>query len=684
MSLSGIKRILFLDFETYYAQTYTLRTLTIPEYLLDPRYETIMCACAVNDEPSHIVDGPDFGAWISQFDPETTATVTFNALFDNAILAWHYGWVPKLMLDSMNLARALRGHILPRLNLETCCKVLGFTHDKSTILKVQNMRRADIIARSNMQLVQQAAGDPFGTPTVWQEFCDYANRDNEGSRFIFKQLIGELPSAERKLMDLVIRCAVQPRFLLDRPVLTTHLAAVRNKKIDLLNACQPPGNPKRLLYGCPPQQIKDASKTIGLMSAPQFQKVLEAFGVEVQYKPSPADPTKKTPAFAKIDAFMEELGEHPDVRVQALVAARLGLKSTQEETRTEKLIAISSLAWDNYRDGNPRLYSGGTMPIPLTYSGAHTHRLSGTWRLNMQNLPRGTAKAPPMLRKGLVAPPGHMIIAGDLAQIEARLVAWLAGCTPLLAEFARKGGDPYSAFASTIFGMPIDRKYVDPVTGVKPYAVHGFIGKTGVLGLGYQCGDEKFFHMVQSLARLQGIDLASVVPWTMALATCTVHGYRSRYHQIPALWSKLQNATQMIWSQYGNQEMRVGPVTIRYAEIEGPNGMKMKYYNPRFIDGEYIYTYGWGTYKMYGGKMLENITQFLARIIIMNAALRLNDLGYRFVLQAHDELVFIVPNEDLDNATKIIYRELVRPPSWGRDIPLEAEVKSGPSYGDCK
>jgi hypothetical protein len=278
-----------------------------------------------------------------------------------------------------------------------------------------------------------------------------------------------------------------------------------------------------------------------------------------------------------------------------------------------------------------------------------------------------------------MAPPGHVVIAGDLKAIEATLVAWLAGATALLAEFSKPNGDPYSAFASLIFGIPIDRKK-------KEHAIHGFIGKTGVLGLGYQCGDEKFYNIVLMLARILGIDLSTVVAWTPELAQKTVRTYRDRYWQIPQLWSRLQSATRAIWSnpQAVNTRINIGPVTITYAEIEGPNGLSMKYKDPRLFLGEYIYNYGWGTYKMYGGKMLENIIQFLAYIIIMNAALRLNDLGYRFVSQAHDELVFIVPIADEANAKAIIYRELTRRPSWGNDIPLEAEVKSGPTYGDCK
>jgi len=661
----NIKDFLFLDFETFYSQTFSLRKMTIPEYILDPRFEVNICACAVNGNPSGIVDGPNFGDWLGQFNPETTATVTFNALFDNSILAWCYGWVPALMLDSMNMARALRGHILPRLDLASVCSgVLGVVHDKSVISKVINMRRKDVIWQTDL----------------WKLYCDYANADNERSRDIFKVLLPEFPHSERKLMDLVIRAAVQPRFMLDKPHLEKHLSSVRGQKVKLLEACGAKFTVFQagINYPLPtPEEVKSEVKRIGLMSNVGFQTTLENLGVEVAMKPGA---NGLIPAFAKTDQFMKDLQEHWDTKVQALACARLGIKSTIEETRTERLIKIASLSWDRYRDGNPRLYSGGEMPVPLRYSGAHTHRLSGDWKLNMQNMPRGMPGKPPMLRKSLIAPPGHVVIAGDLSQIEARLVAWLAGAKDLLAEFAKVGGDPYSAFASLIFGIPIDRKKN------KGHAIHGFIGKTGVLGLGYQCGDEKFYNMVLMLARILGIDLSTVVAWTPELAHRTVRTYRTRYWQIPQLWNRLQSATSAIWSnpQAANTKINIGPITITYAEIEGPNGLSMKYKNPRLDNGEYIYNYGWGTYKMYGGKMLENIIQFLARIIIMNAALRLNDLGYRFCLQAHDELVFIVPIADEANAKAIIYKELTRKPSWGSDIPLEAEVKSGPTYGDCK
>jgi hypothetical protein len=650
-----LKKALFLDFETYYhQQLFTLRKLTIPEYILDDRFEVIMCSVAINGGDPFIVEGPDMGAFLAQHDPAECATVTFNSLFDNSILSWCYGWTPRLILDSMSMARALRGHVLKRLNLETVVAgVLGRTRNKTTILKASGKTRADMKA----------------DPAFWTEFCAYCNQDNIDQREIFLRLLPGFRPNQQDIMDLVIRAAVQPRFMVDRPLLEDHLANIRAEKVRLLNACGLKLSPGRQLS----LALKAASAP--LLSAVKFQEQLEALGVEIKTKPSPTG-VGTIPAFAKTDAFMEELQNHFDPRVQALACARLGIKSTIEETRTERLIAISKLSWARYRDGNPRFYSGGEMPIPLRFAGGHTHRLSGDWKLNMQNLPAGRAGKTKTIRKALVAPPGFAVVAGDLSQIEARLTAWLAKCGRLLAAFADPSRCAYCEFGTRLFGFTVTRGH----------GVHRFISKTGVLGLEYQCGALKFYNMVLTLARLGGIDLqAAGIDWTVQWAEQIVSDYRKEYREIPSLWYLLQTAVERFLSKPGDHFMNVGPVTIRYGEIEGPNGLKMKYHNPRYRGGEYVFDYGFGTYKMYGGKMLENIIQFLAYIHAMNTALRMwKKYGMRLVLQAHDELAYIVPLKHVDLAKNLLYKELTRRPSWAPDLPLEAEVKSGPSYGECK
>lgn len=672
------RHLLFLDFETYYDQgSYTLRKMTPAEYILDPRFEMIICAVKANNGPHEIIDGPDFPAWLAQFDPRITTTVTFNSLFDNAILAWQYGFVPETMIDAMAMARALDGHVLSRFNLATLAehlRMLGNPHIKpkgTTIANVSGMRRAAIMS----------------DPILWAEYKNYALTDNEDCEQIFLHYYPRLPWAERRLMDLVLRCCIEPRFIVDTPMLDQHIKDVQAEKALLLTNA---GNVDK----------KD------IMSTTKFKAALEALGVDIEYKPSPTakdangDP-KEIPAFSKSDEFMERLQNDPDPAVAALATARVGLKSTLEETRSATLWRIGSLPWATQANGQPRLYSGGTMPIPLRYGGAHTHRLSGDWRMNMQNMPtvRGS-KGKSKLRLSLKAPKDHTVVTCDLGQIEARLSAWICGAITLIEEFAKydagdKSFDPYNRLASATFGRPVNRK----LTGT-PDEIMGFIGKTGILGLGYGCGKDHFHTMVLRSARAMGMDISSI--YTRAIGDKGVDTYRSRYPQMPAGWRKLSSLIESYWFTPGPHKVMFGPVEIGHGYVLGPNGLKLEYADPsrrwkpddQGVGGSWEYTYRYGNFyhRIYGAKLLENIVQFLARVVVMNAALRIRDRGkgtscpwaYRFVHQAHDELVFIVPDSELNETTRIIHEEMVRRPSWGLDIPLVAEIGTGDSYGSAK
>jgi len=667
--------LLILDFETFYGGDYSLRKMPTPNYIMDPRFEPIMLAAKVDDGEHEIIDGPDIPAFLARFDPKVTATVTYNALFDNSILAWRYGFVPGTMIDAMGMARALWGHKLSRFSLAEVSKFLNLADKGDAIVKVEGMTRAQIMQ----------AG-------LWGEFCQYALRDNLNCEQVFLRAWPDFPLAERRLMDMVLRCTVEPRFHCDIPLLTAHLDEVRAAKEKLL------------------AEAGAVDKKI-IMSTPKFKAALESLGIEVAMKVSPTTGLE-TPAFAKTDPFMGELLEHSDPVVAAMAAARIGLKSTLEETRTEKLLSIATLPWppQDYlglkakyllakefgdcagMDAVCRQYkTHPMMPMPLRYGAAHTHRLGGDWGMNVQNMPtvRGS-KGKSKLRLSLKAPPGCTVLTCDLGQIEARLCAWICGEATLLREFADKL-DPYNQLATSIFGRPVNRKLVGTVDEIM-----GFIGKTGILGLGYGAGRDKFDTMVQTSARTMGVDISAI--YNRDIGDKAVDVYRTRYKKIPQGWAALDRIVQNVWLS-GGHAVNFGPVTITHGSVLLPNGLRLNYDTPQtFVDEKgypaFRYRYGKMWHKLYGAKFLENIVQALARVIVMNAALRIRDRGrttaqnypadYRFVLQAHDELVFIIHDDELDNAKQLIHSEMTRPPSWGLDIPLTADVGTGASYGEAK
>jgi DNA polymerase len=321
--------------------------------------------------------------------------------------------------------------------------------------------------------------------------------------------------------------------------------------------------------------------------------------------------------------------------------------------------------------------------------------------MNMQNMPtvrgsRGKSK----LRLSLKAPPGHTVVTCDLGQIEARLSAWICGAVKLTEQFAKydagdKSFDPYNRLASDIFGRPVNRKLTGTVDEIM-----GFIGKTGILGLGYGCGKEHFNTMVIRSARAQRVDISQI--YDRSVGDKAVDIYRNSFFQLPAGWRKLSAYIESYWFTPGPGTVKFGPVEIGHGYVASPCGLRLEYADPgrRWKQDEqggsgsyeYFYRYGNFWHRIYGAKFLENIVQHLARVIVMNAALRIRDRGkgrpcpwaYRFVHQAHDELVFIVPDAELNEATRIIHAEMVRRPSWGLDIPLVAEIGTGASYGEAK
>ena len=278
------------------------------------------------------------------------------------------------------------------------------------------------------------------------------------------------------------------------------------------------------------------------------------------------------------------------------------------------------------------------------------------------------------LRSSLLAPPGHKVVVADLGQIEARLTAWFCHARVLMDAFAATR-DPYALLAAEIFGRPVDPK-VDKL--------ERFIGKSGVLGLGYGAGAPKFYTMVIRSARTLGMTL-DMNFWTMGLAMRSVQTYRKVNGEIPRMWYFLEDILSREWIGLGAPKM-VGPVKIGHGTVIGPNLLEMRYDSPQAKGAfdETTYGYGGRRHKIYGAKFLENIIQFLARIILMNTACRLAYRGYPFALQAHDELAFIIRDDDVDNAKQIIHEEMVRRPTWAPDLPLTAEVGVGQSYGEAK
>jgi hypothetical protein len=610
-----------LDFETFYTKEYSLRNMTPVEYVLDPRFELIGCAVIEDGGDPFWVNGDSFQSYLSGLDPSDTMMISHNALFDMCITAWRFKYVPRLMTDTMGMARALLQYRIPtgNVSLSACAMALELGVKGDTLTKVEGMNAAAI----------RSAG-------LWDAYVNYSLNDVELAKGIYERLKPRFPPSEYVVMDSVLRSAITPQFELDQQKLSLHLHMIQQAKLTLLNKCAAFGIESRF----------------ELQSAERFATALRGFGVEPPMKIS-KQTGKETYAFAKTDPGMMVLEYHDNPDVQALVAARLGVKSTIEETRTQRLLNISRLT--------PK------MPIPLKYGGAHTHRLSGDWRLNMQNLPRGS-----VMRDALKAPTNHKVVTCDASQIEARITALLCGQENLVQQF-RNGDDTYSIFASEVYGRNINKR---------DNPAERFVGKQAILGLGFGMGATRFHAQIKSDSYKQKINVK--IDDNEAIKIVNI--FRRKYPKFRDGWNKLTDGLALMASP--GESMTFGPVRLEYQHIVLPNGLDLYYNNLRSTDEGWVYEYGRETRKLFGGKVLENIVQALARIIVFDAMVRLRKLLKVFDVQmahtVHDELVYIVPDELVNVVKQIVLEEMVRPPKWMENLPLAAEVGVGQTYGDAK
>jgi DNA polymerase len=619
-------RLIFLDFESFFSKDYSLSKMTVPEYILSPHWQTLGCAVidGIDGEPQWF-EGDTVADWLRSIDVTEAAICAHNTQFDGSILSLRYEIYPRFYLDTLSMSRAQLSHLIPggKVALASVAKHLGLPEKGGALGKVVGL---------DLQGIKDAG--------LYDELVSYALHDVDLCRQIFKHLTPGFPTQELKVIDGLVRMVTQPSFVINRQLLANHLARLRSQKETLLE--------------------RVGLTKLELMSDDKFATALSNLGVMPPRKISPTT-GREAWAFAKTDKDLQALQSHEDEDVQALIAARLGFKSTIEETRTERFIAI--------HDATQQAKGKSFMPVALKYSGAHTHRLSGDWSLNLQNLPsRGNTT----LRDALEAPDGHTVVTCDASQVEARLTAWLSKQYSLVDQFGNNE-DVYSSFASRIYGYPVTKKN----------KVERFLGKTCILGLGFNMGHAKFRETVRVQAAAMGIDM----PMDEAEAQRIVNLYRSTYAAISQTWRTLNDMlARMIDGRIGGFEL--GPCRFEKDAILLPTGLKINYHNLRREDGNFVYDYGSGVRKAYGGKVLENCVQALDRVLVIDATMRVNQrfrhIGLHAAHNVHDEAVWVVPDRYAEEVRDAALEEFKRRPLWGLDLPLDAEAAMGKTFGACK
>jgi DNA polymerase len=510
--------LITLDFETFHSKDYNLRKLTTEAYVRDPRFEVIGVGVKVGKAPSVWMEADDFRAWAARQPWFRLAVLAHHAHFDGLVLSHHYGVSPGFWLDTLSMGRALHGEG-HGLSLDALAQRYGVGRKGAEVHDFKGYRRRDF------------------TPEEWLRYGVYCNNDVELTEQILRRMLVGFPRAELWLIDTTVRMFSEPRLVGDVAALERTREAERARKAALLERVAvalgvPPG---------PAEQRQEAARA-ALASNPQFAAVLQRFGVEPDTK---LGKKGETFAFAKSDDFMRDLLESEDETVRQLAEARLDTKSTIVGTRTERMLGVSKR---------------GRVPIYLKYSGAHTHRWSGGDGSNMQNLNRGGS-----LRAALLASEDERLVVADSGQIEARVLAWLAGQDDTLETFRRndaksaryssemaaraprgreptkeeekqiarelaglgiEDGDFYSDRGSAYFGRKLSKKETP---------VERQSAKSMELGLGYGMGVKAF-----SLNLLKGFLGAPPV--------CFGEAERARYGVLLG-WFERQNYGRSVWGR---------------------------------------------------------------------------------------------------------------------------------------
>jgi DNA polymerase len=655
-------RILTIDFETHWdSKEYTLSKMTTEEYIRDARFKDFG-ACihefGVDGRTQWYRGGAELSRILSTYDWGRTAVLAHNAQFDISILSWRYGVKPAFIFDTLSMARALRGVEVGN-SLAKLAVDFGLPEKGRAVHSTDGL--VEISADIERELAAYCAHDVF--------LCEE----------IFKRLVAGYPVSELRLIDMTLRMYTEPVLQLDALMLGNAIEEEREAREALL---------QRL-------GVTDAM----LASNGQFAELLRAVGVEPPTKKK--KPTAKTPhpegenfAFAKTDAMFQAMLNGSNEDAAALCEARLKVKSTTERTRAQRFLDIAGR---------------GPLPVPLSYYGA----LSGRWTaskgsaINMQNLKRGS-----FLRKAIMAPEGHQLVVGDLSQIEPRVLAWLSDYEEMLDIF-RAGGDPYAAFGAQMFNIPGMTKDSHP--DLRQSA------KSALLGCGYGLGWASFASQLmvgflgappvryeKSFARKLGVSKAFAeefvewagnetklrdIPHTCTMRELVIHAvaakriidiYRATAWPVVAFWSMCSELIES--SLFGGKEHQYKCLTFRKGEIELPNGMKLLYPNLRQQKddkGRAQWVYGEDATKLYAGKITNNVTQAIARIVMTDGMLR---VAKRYPIKGtvHDELIAVVPDAEVEDAKTWVLAQMTMEPRYMPGIPLNADGGAHRRYGLAK
>lgn len=285
-----------------------------------------------------------------------------------------------------------------------------------------------------------------------------------------------------------------------------------------------------------------------------------------------------------------------------------------------------------------------------------------------------------ILRSCITAGEGNELTVADYNAIEARIVAWLSGAKKMLAAY-RNGEDPYRIMAAVVFGINDWRT-------ISKESFERLLGKKIILGCGFGMGHKRFWESCREGDLFIEKDLAKR----------SVEAYRADNPEVPAAWAELQAAAIQavrdpgLWVPCLEDKIHFY-MDGYYLRMRLPSGRLLSYTAPRLVDTETpwgapsvdLVFWGWNGQKnrmewqkLYGGRIMENAGQAIARDVMLDAMLRLDAQGWWLILTVHDEILSDNP-KGTKTLTAMIETMVYEEP-WHTGLPLEAEGWQGHNY----
>ncbi|MCK5603966.1 hypothetical protein KAR91_18915, partial [Candidatus Pacearchaeota archaeon] len=715
--------------------------MTSEEYVRDPEFKLHGIGVKIdNDKTFYIYTKDDVTHFLKTHPWNRSYVIGHHTHFDMAVLSWKAGIIPAFLGCTLSMSRAVfpwELHTLEslaeRLGLPPKGKELSTVKDK-WVLTDQEQKVLGDYCINDVDLTAAAfkAMAPHFPPSelrlidlnirLFTEpvlvvdrpvLVDEYRRERRAERALLKQcgVDKEILASSNKFAELLLSLGVDPPKKLSP-------SKVKDGRVNPSKAGKAP---KGLLPSMKAMTKKQLVAALGVKVIALGKDELEE--TFKKYKTLVKEKKRVYPwayAFGKSDEEFKMLEDHPSPHIRDLVAARFNVKSTIKETRSKRFYKIGKR---------------GRFPVYHKYYSAKTGRDGGGDKQNTLNMTRVYADQPNSgaLRRSWLAPKGHVLGVRDLSQIECRTEAYWAGQEDLLDLF-RAGGDPYNRQASLIYGYEVNRN-------LDEFKLEGMAGKAATLGCGYQMGWGKFQESLRvgfmgmpsiMFTQEQAIKLGADVNnfcmrrsykkecgtlrdealqmkplnvsetdhlWHCAAVWAVVDKYRKSNGSVVALWREMGNSLAFIAA---GQEVICGVRPLVKTCREGivlPNGMLIQYHKLKKNEaGEWRYLNDrrkneWAY--IYSGKVVENVVQALARIVMTDQMLRIDanlqrwkvkdpEHIYKVVTSTYDEVVTCIPEDRAEDTMAMMEREMATPPSWCADLPLKSSGGYAKSYGACE